>query len=218
MHSSRPYPYDEQEAQIPSYSAPAQRLHQASPNFPTPAQALNRSPYDELHASYFSQHQLPTGGMHPREGAPYVPAQPSQYVPPGAVSTQYTTAHSRHVVHKHSLDERHSYAGYLYGAPSPQLPVPSQFSRTQDLDRPFIPTPSEMTNVYSNHACSSRLMVPSQHPFEQGARRTSRPPQLPNSIGATTHVATQVMNPLPISSPVVTERYPCEKCGKTFSR
>jgi hypothetical protein len=150
MQSSHAYPYDEPQAQIPSYPTSVQRSHPVSVGFSTAAQTLNRSPYDELRAPYYSQQPHQTSapaGIHPREGA-YVPVQTSQYV----ASAPYREGQP-------ASGERQAYSGYLYETPytqPSQYPTASQIPVNQDVDRRrFIPTPSEMAQAYPNYASSS---------------------------------------------------------------
>jgi hypothetical protein len=220
MHPSRSYAYDEEQAPLSSYSTTAPRSHQASPNFPTTAQTLNRPPYDGLQASYYAQQQLhnnTSNTIHTREGAPYVSTQTSRYLS----SPQYRDGQSHNVGYK--PPPGHSYSGYLYQTPytdSSQFPATGRFSVNQDMERrQFIPTPSEMARVYPSHTSSPRSIIPSHHSFESDTRHLlsrSSQPHLNPIPTTTTHVATHVPNAT--SSPTTTERYPCEKCGKTFSR
>lgn len=95
---------------------------------------------------------------------------------------------------------------------------PNGEARTQ-----FIPTPSEMANTYSNYA-----LVPRSSPLAASERYGS-PTAYPAHLVTSSHVGTQrpkistarprsgTLGSSPATSPSG-ERFPCEKCGKTFSR
>jgi hypothetical protein len=223
MHPSRSYTYDDQPPQISAYN----RSLQTSSNRPAHAQSLNRPSYEELRASYLAQQQLrsnnPTTGLDPREGAAYVPLHtpppPNQYLTPA----QYNDGQPHGAGYKQSSDNRLPYPGYMYEQAYPgssQFPASNPFPvPNQDVNRRgFVPTPSEMVHVYPNYSGSSRPVLPSQqHPFDADPRHMSRSSQSHSSSLSTTvpHVPGHVQN---VGALLATERYPCEKCGKTFSR
>lgn len=96
----------------------------------------------------------------------------------------------------------------------------STYGSNNEARAQFIPTPSEMSNSYSNYAIVSRS------PPSLGAERYGSPTAYPSHLATTNHVRPRISTNRPRSgtlgsSPTASpsgERFPCEKCGKTFSR
>jgi hypothetical protein len=100
--------------------------------------------------------------------------------------------------------------------------LPPTFGSNDEARTQFIPTPSEMANTYSNYG-----MVP-RSPTLTGGERYSSPTAYPSHLMTANNVNTHRHRPStrprsgtlgssPTTSPSG-ERFPCEKCGKTFSR
>lgn len=150
--------------------------------------------------------------------------------------------HSHRYSNSASSREYYSSSGILNSSSSLQQPYanqgyyPNQYpnggveSRSSSNQAQFIPTPSEMAHPYSNYpqtipshsppiASDSygtgmngypnpvQMLPQHQHPLRPSRISTGRPR---TASGATT-------SPTSATSPSG-ERFPCEKCGKTFSR
>ncbi|KAJ7661638.1 hypothetical protein B0H17DRAFT_1144613 [Mycena rosella] len=154
---------------------------------------------------------------------PIAPAPPSsssqyrtEYSPPPGYPSQYTAPDSRG--YQPGSDS------YLYNSRAVSPPASYHHRRSsgnQPPPRKFIPTPSE---VYANprppRPPSSALPG---HSSRAGSYSTVPPhPILPPA--ARPHPPSHSsrprssMGPLPIAGPSSTERYPCDVCGKDFSR
>jgi len=154
----------------------------------------------------------------------------------------------RHPNSGRSNDPRcHSSQGYrsssssaslsMYGSQSHQYPaeyIPSSDPRshppshTIHLPSQFIPTPSEMAHTYSGYShqtppiheeqySSSSLDYPSPPYIFPSSRTNSHLPSLTIAGRLRTGPVATSLSPTSASSPSG-ERFPCEKCGKTFSR
>ena len=220
MQPSSSYPYGDPPAQLSSYATPIQRSQNTTASLSTTNQISNRSPYDELRTPHYSQqhHTRTPSGLHPGDGAVYVPVprppQPSHHVHANAPYH----SHSPDAGYKQSSGEqRSSYPGYLFEAPysdSAQFSTPSQ-PIIQDVNRHhFLPTPSEIARAYPSYPSDARPILPSRHTFQPASHRVSQ--SHPSAIPEVTSVGSTPNMSAAISAP--TERYPCEKCGKTFSR
>ncbi|KAF8629160.1 hypothetical protein AX17_005745 [Amanita inopinata Kibby_2008] len=87
----------------------------------------------------------------------------------------------------------------------------------------FIPTPSELTQTYADYSRHMSSPQPPSHPEQYAASAeytSSRGSQQPVRISTTSRPRSGVgsaASPTSASSSSG-ERFPCEKCGKTFSR
>ncbi|KAF9527320.1 hypothetical protein CPB83DRAFT_836689 [Crepidotus variabilis] len=117
--------------------------------------------------------------------------------------------------------------------PSQYLPMPDQ-NVPQSLHHPpqqtrFIPTPSQIANSYSNYA--QQVVDPSGHHDLYGSSSldySSNSHLIPSSAGRPARISTarprgsssnsNSNSPVSATSSPSGERFPCEKCGKTFSR
>ncbi|TFK44285.1 hypothetical protein BDQ12DRAFT_717448 [Crucibulum laeve] len=121
-------------------------------------------------------------------------------------------------------------AGYSAQAPY----YPSQHVGADHRSHPtsqanFIPTPSEMAHNYSSYSPMSHSSVSPEHYSSHSGDYPAPPHMVPSSHGSmhrparisTTRPRTATggasTSPTSASSPSG-ERFPCEKCGKTFSR
>lgn len=94
----------------------------------------------------------------------------------------------------------------------------------------FIPTPSEIANVYTNYSPRQIPMSPRSptHPSDIPFANPQYPTQHVSSSRSPsqrlTRISTSRPRTAPTSAPPISgaspsgERFPCEKCGKTFSR
>jgi len=128
----------------------------------------------------------------------------------------------------------------MYGAQSHQYPTQAQYIPTSDQRSPplshtphppsqFIPTPSEMAHSYSSYSQSPHSPTTSEAQYSSSSLDypgpphivpSSRTPRLPSRIVTgrpRTMSAATSTSPTSASSPSG-ERFPCDKCGKTFSR
>jgi DNA-directed RNA polymerase subunit RPC12/RpoP len=100
---------------------------------------------------------------------------------------------------------------YSSSTPYPQSPL-----NHDTLNHVFIPTPSEMAHSYQNFTPgSSSQMYPTQQPFHEPSVRPS-PAHTSSHRLAPAH-SMRTPQSSATTSPV-SERYRCDKCGKTFSR
>lgn len=111
----------------------------------------------------------------------------------------------------------------MYSSANPYYP--SGFSSNSDSRSQFIPTPSEMANTYSTYA-STIPRSPTVPPSERyGSGSAAYPAQLLHTTHggplrpriSTSRPRSGTLGSSPATSPSG-ERFPCEKCGKTFSR
>ncbi len=146
--------------------------------------------------------------------------------------------------HRHSNStsnrEYYSSSGVVNTSPSSQQSYPNQAYYTQQYHNgletrsssnqtQFVPTPSEIANSYPNY---TQPMVPNSPPAAPGhygpgmngypdpVQMLSQPqhPLRPSRISTgRPHTASGTTSPTSATSPSG-ERFPCEKCGKTFSR
>ncbi|KAF5355526.1 hypothetical protein D9758_006383 [Tetrapyrgos nigripes] len=98
--------------------------------------------------------------------------------------------------------------------PSPLYYSSSQYSSTNHGDR-FIPTPSELASSHYNYSGQQMSQSPSMYttPGHHQRRHPSTSP-----IMTTRHSSRSGHSQSSPVSPTASERYPCEICGKTFSR
>lgn len=214
MHHSRAYSYDDPEGGYSSNQVPP---HQGQ--YPTSAQQYDRG-YQQPQGS--GQYYVQTGNnAHVTQPDPYL-RNMAPVVPP---THQYTsTGHHRdHQSPGGSGSSSQAHAS-MYPA---QTPYYQQYPRSQTTgvhssEGPFIPTPSDLYNAYPPR----QISVPPQSPTPDPYSTPQYPP--PHSIVPSSRSPEQrparisTGRPLtspgsPISSPSG-ERFPCERCGKTFSR
>lgn len=122
-----------------------------------------------------------------------------------------------------------SYYPSSYRVPPP--PAQSSSRSHRESQSQFIPTPSEIANTYPSYPSAYRQISPPQHsPHttglysssgyqpQQNAYRSSVP--IPGRISTSGTRPLMQSHPSSSTSPISpsAERFPCEKCGKTFSR
>lgn len=122
-------------------------------------------------------------------------------------------------------------------APSPTSPTfhspsspyfPSNFSSNGEPRSQFIPTPSEMAHTYSNYSTIISRSTTVSPPDRYNSDSVNYPAHLMPSAQGGPHRArgmpasarprSGTFGTPPGSSSATGERFPCEKCGKTFSR
>jgi len=151
---------------------------------------------------------------------------------PGPQSHRYSSSSSSR--------EYYSPSGMINPSSSLQPPYANEYYQNQYSGSPvenrsptapthFIPTPTEMAHSYSNYpqAMSSQSSTISNHyassgnqyhgavPIVPSAQQPLRPSRISTARPRTASGATT--SPILATSPPG-ERFPCEKCGKTFSR
>lgn len=141
--------------------------------------------------------------------------------------------------HRHSNStssrEHYSSSGVLNTPPSSQQPHPNQAYYAQHYHNglethspsnqtQFIPTPSEIANYTQAILPNSPPLAPDHYDtglkgYSHSAQMLSQPPHLRPSRISTgrPRTASGATSPISATSPSG-ERFPCEKCGKTFSR
>ncbi|KAF8893462.1 hypothetical protein BD779DRAFT_1669751 [Infundibulicybe gibba] len=223
-HHSRAYSYDEQ---APGYP-PGHRMLPSGSNYAAPSpQAYSRgAPHDRAPTYYHA-------GANPHNGDYYqnvagsashnpqypTPAGGAQYYPPPTI-----VASSSSSIPEPSYPTSPSYyTGQYASRHTGQQPSPSAQGH-------FIPTPSETAHPYSNY--SRRTPGPQSPPISDIYAHGEYPSQSPHVVPSTHRSASQramqistgrprtapTSNMSPTASSPPTERFPCEKCGKTFSR
>ncbi|KAL0956821.1 hypothetical protein HGRIS_002932 [Hohenbuehelia grisea] len=197
--------------------------------------------YDDQHSSYPSSHQGTSYGAAPQSysGRSYDPTTGQYYVstqaPPHAQNAAYPRSMSvSPEAHRFSGNANppngyyssngssSTQAGYPPGSASYYDPSQSypQSSMGHSQSPRFIPTPSELATNYPGYSADGRAISPSQ----------SRRPEYYSAEYHQQLASSQLQHGgrIPSSRPRSTaptsnnaasgERFPCEKCGKTFSR
>nr|BDD64972.1 zinc finger domain-containing protein [Coprinopsis cinerea] len=205
----RSYTYDDQGN---SYSTGHASHHSSEYSLTTPAYPQ----YDS--SAFYSSTSM--GGANDSHTSPYY-----RSMTPSLSHTRYPSA---------SRDSR----GYFSGDGTLPSPTSSSgvytsngayfagsFGTSPEPRTQFIPTPSEMANAYSNYApmIPRSPTVPPPDRYSTGS--VSYPAHLMSSTHggplrpriSTTRPRSGTLGSSPATSPSG-ERFPCEKCGKTFSR
>lgn len=94
---------------------------------------------------------------------------------------------------------------------------------SSSVEPQFIPTPSEIAHAYTNYSSRQISMSPQDIPFPTPQYPSSRP--MAESSRSPSQRFTRISTSRPRTAPTSAspttssgERFPCEKCGKTFSR
>ncbi|KAG5352593.1 Transcriptional regulator MET32 [Termitomyces sp. T112] len=192
--------------------------------------------YVSSHASQFTQQY--TRGYHSPQGSGqyYVQAGESingvesdsyyRSMTPMAPSTQHYASPGHHRYYQSPSNGGSSSQADPYPAQSPYYASQYQRSQTPGINGSeggqFIPTPSEMYAYSPRQLPTTPHSPPStdpyssaQYPPQHAFVSSSRSPELRSSRIATGRPGTSPGSPISSSSG---ERFPCEKCGKTFSR
>ncbi|KAF8971086.1 hypothetical protein BDZ97DRAFT_1753428 [Flammula alnicola] len=112
-------------------------------------------------------------------------------------------------------------------APYPPQFLPALDERSLPLGHraqpqiPFIPTPSEIANTYSNYphqGSTPRSPTIPEDPYSSSLDYPAPPHMVPSSHASHRPSRLATGRPRTISAAATSERFPCEKCGKTFSR
>ncbi|KAF9010627.1 hypothetical protein BDQ17DRAFT_1346573 [Cyathus striatus] len=213
---SHPYTYDDSNAYYPGGQVSSQ-----TSEYPMAAIPYPQTGYDS--SGYYVSNQNAAGATEP-QASQYIrsmtPAlspghryasgsrqDPRYYQPQGIVSSSSSVPHASYPSQ-----------GQYYPAPSDHRVPPSGHAA-------FIPTPTDMTNSYSTYPLpGSSPVVADQysgnyphppHVVPSSQAQIPRPGRISTSRPRTSTGATT--SPTSTSSPSG-ERFPCEKCGKTFSR
>ncbi|KAF5351793.1 hypothetical protein D9756_007635 [Leucocoprinus leucothites] len=193
------------------------------------------SPSTYSHTSYDYQ-QNPAQYYPPNAQPPSdAPSHPAYYrsMTPGIHSHRYSNSASNREYYSQSgiLNSSSALQQQPYNTQSyynNQYPSSSLGSRSPPNQTQFIPTPSEMANSYPNYPTTlpphSPQSVNSYGPEANGYSNPAMLPQPPHplrpsriSTGRPRTGSGATSSPTSATSPSG-ERFPCEKCGKTFSR
>ncbi|KXN90968.1 Transcriptional regulator MET31 [Leucoagaricus sp. SymC.cos] len=199
--------------------------------------------YDDPNAGgQFQTSQYPSPSSdYPSPSTYYDYQQTSAYYPQSDDSPSPFTRSMTPGIHSHrysgstSNRDYYSSSGILNSSSALQQPYSNQASyynsypenRSPSNQTQFIPTPSEMANSYTNYPMSPHSpQTPSQYGPAVGGYHSNvqvlPQPQYPLrpsriSTGRPRTASGTTTSPTSATSPSG-ERFPCEKCGKTFSR
>ncbi|KAF4597950.1 C2H2-type domain-containing protein [Pleurotus pulmonarius] len=194
-HHTRNYSYDGQSPYPTSQPPP----HQGT-SYAVPPTSYQRSQYDPMSAQLYVPSNAPPNPQYPR----------SMTVSPEA--QQYASMQPGYVPHPHPPYYNGSYDQ------SSQSPVVT--AQTPQ----FIPTPSDFVGQYAAYPANARPMSPNfgreyygSPEYQHGASSSQIPPQHSSRYTGSRPRSTAPISPTSTSSPTG-ERYPCDKCSKTFSR
>ncbi|PFH49758.1 hypothetical protein AMATHDRAFT_4614 [Amanita thiersii Skay4041] len=222
MHHSRTYSYDGSGA---NYGHQIALQHSAA--YTTSTAPYHQSSYDNHTggAQYYAQIQPTTmstadeqNGQYYQGMAPAIQQSSRYHVGNNADPRLYNLSAASSSIPVSSSS---------YGSPSPYYGT--QYTSSMDQRNhhgaQFIPTPSELTQSYASYSRPvSSTHPPNHHPdqYATGHEYAASRGSLPHSVRVSTSsrprtAAGTVSSPNSISSPTG-ERFPCEKCGKTFSR
>jgi hypothetical protein len=202
--------------------------------------AANLTPQDSsspfytapAHAAPIHDMAMPSDGVNPpfyRSMTPSI-ASPSRYPNTGRITE--ARVYGAHAYHGGSSSTSVSQPAYPVqnGSYPPQYPPSAEQRQYASGQRPqaslqFIPTPSEIAHSYSTYAQGTAPRSPVVDesyssldyttPHSSMASSSHRPARI--ATGRPRPPSTVPTSPTSASSPSG-ERFPCEKCGKTFSR
>ncbi|KAL9711533.1 hypothetical protein Ac2012v2_004604 [Leucoagaricus gongylophorus] len=193
----------------------------SSPGGTYPMQgAYNHATYDyQENAQYYPPHAHPNDGSHPTYCRSMTPAlHPQRYSNSGSNREYYSQ--SALITSSSPLPQSYNAQGYY----SDQYPNSSLGTRSPANQTSFIPTPSEMASSYSDYSQTLPSHSPTAGPYGPGANAYSNSasihsqrPRTRISTGRPRTASGATASPTSATSPSG-ERFPCENCGKTFSR
>ncbi|KIM45320.1 hypothetical protein M413DRAFT_442002 [Hebeloma cylindrosporum] len=224
----RSYPYEEQHTAYPSshtpshsgeYPASSYQPHDSSHYYVAPAHGIN-NPSDSTHSSSpYYRSMTPSLATHryPNSSRSSDPRYHSSHGYGSSTSSASLSMYGT---------QPHQYSGQY-------IPTSDQRSHPLSHTPPsqFIPTPSEMAHSYSNYSQQSphSPTVPEAQ-YSSSALDYPVSPQLTPSSRTNPHLPSRIVTGRPRTMSAATstsptsassppgERFPCEKCGKTFSR
>lgn len=158
-------------------------------------------------------------GSHPTYCRSMTPAlHPQRYSNSGSNREYYSQ--SALITSSSPLPQSYNAQGYY----SDQYPNSSLGNRSPPNQTSFIPTPSEMASSYSDYSQTLPSHSPTAGPYGPGANAYSNSasihsqrPRTRISTGRPRTASGATASPTSATSPSG-ERFPCENCGKTFSR
>lgn len=212
MHLARTYSYDT------NYSGGQGLSHPDGSHFSTSA------PHRDYSQQQASGHYYENTNDVKQHTSPMIPqahrfptseSEPRYYQPPGGSSSH---------LGQPGYHSQTSYYASRYSSPAQQQHSHHVGKHSHSAEAQFIPTPSEIAHAYTNYSSMSPQspMSPPDHSYTN-PQFPSSSPTIPSSRNARRPMRISSSRPPSSQSPSSPtspsgERFPCEKCGKTFSR